>query len=319
MATARGFTDEQGRRYPALGRLMIPYSAARQIVSADHPERIVAPHDFIWDTDSPLDFDGHGTHVTGTIGQLTNDGIDTAGIAFNVKIMPVKTIATDWDFIFGALHFGTEDDVARATHYAVDNGARVLNMSIGGEGPSPVMEDAIKYAVGKGAFVAIAAGNGFEDGNPAEAPADSAPRIKGAVAVGAIDPLKRRAFYSATGSYVELVAPGGSNRGFARDGFVFQQTFNFNFTDTFLLDPAQYRAPRFDVIGVFGYIGTSMATPHVAALAAMLMQQGITEPAAIEDALEKYAIDLGPAGRDDEYGFGLIDARNTLRGLGLAK
>jgi subtilisin family serine protease len=68
-----------------------------------------------------------------------------------------------------------------------------------------------------------------------------------------------------------------------------------------------------------GYDGTSMAAPHVAGVAAMLMQQGITSPAAIEDALEKTAIDLGAAGRDDLFGFGLVDARNALFGKGAAK
>jgi subtilisin family serine protease len=68
-----------------------------------------------------------------------------------------------------------------------------------------------------------------------------------------------------------------------------------------------------------GYAGTSMATPHVAGVAAMLMQQGLTDPAAIEAALEQSAVDVGPPGRDDASGFGLIDARAALRGLGLAK
>ncbi len=98
-----------------------------------------------------------------------------------------------------------------------------------------------------------------------------------------------------------------------------QQTFDFTFTDTFLLPPSQFHAPRFDMFGYIGYIGTSMAAPHVAGVAAMLMQQGVTDPAAIEDLLEKTAIDLGAAGRDDTFGFGLVDARNALRGLGLAK
>jgi len=73
---------------------------------------------------------------------------------------------------------------------------------------------------------------------------------------------------------------------------------------------------------VFAYLpfqGTSMAAPHVSGLAAMLMQQGITSPAAIESAMEKFATDLGPQGRDDQYGFGLINPRASLRGLGLAQ
>jgi len=324
IANVPAFRDDQNRRYPPLGRINIPYSAARQVVSAAHPERIVAPHDFIWDGTSfatmPFDFDGHGTHVSGTIGQLTNDGEGTAGIAFNVKLMPVKVIDSVWDFLFGAPNEATDDVVARGVRYAADNGAKIINMSIGRDGPpAPVVEDAIKYAVGKGAFIAIAAGNGFEDGNPVEVVAEIASRVKGAVSVAAVDRARNHAFYSTAGPYVELAAPGGAIRGFGASGAVYQQTFNFDFTDTFLLPPAQYHAPRFDVMGYIPYSGTSMATPHVTGVAAILMQQGITDPAAIEDALEKTAIDLGVKGRDDQFGFGLIDARNAMFGLGLAK
>ncbi|HEY8551485.1 MAG TPA: S8 family serine peptidase, partial [Vicinamibacterales bacterium] len=80
-----------------------------------------------------------------------------------------------------------------------------------------------------------------------------------------------------------------------------------------------YRAPRFDVFSYRYFQGTSMAAPHVAGLAALLVQQGITSPAAIEAAIKRFAIDRGPAGRDDEYGFGLISPRETLRGLGLTR
>jgi serine protease len=320
-ATLPAFTVD-GVRYPALGRVTIPYSAASQLGPAS---RFVAPRDFVCPgSTTPLDFDGHGTHVSGTIGQLTNDNIGTAGVAFNVKLMPIKVLASVWDVAFGCASEtgGFDEDVARGLRYAADNGAKIANLSLGGPGPSgssPVMEDAIKYAVGKGVFVAMAAGNEFEDGNPTEQPAEIATRVQGAVSVAAVDPLKHRAFYSSTGSWVELSAPGGSNRGFSDNGFIWQQTFDFNYTDTFEFGPSRFTAPRFDVLAIIGYIGTSQAAPHVSGVAAMLMQQGITDPAAVEAALEKFATDLGDPGRDPMYGFGLIEARNTLRGQGIAK
>ncbi len=317
---------------PALGRITLPYVAATQLGAGS---RFVAPRDFIWDGNVPLDFDGHGTHVSGTIGQLTNDGIGTAGVAFGVRLMPVKVLDSDWDFIFGSPHQATDDVVAQGIRYAADNGAKVLNLSLGRPGPadcgtrptqpgcSPVIEDAVRYAVSKGAFLAVAAGNDFEVCEPMCNPTQVIPeicsRVNGCVSVAAVDPLKQHSWFSSTGTWIELSAPGGSNRGFTADGFIWQQTFDFNFVETFLLPPARYSAPRFDMIAYIGYIGTSQATAHVSGVAAMLMQQGMTDPAAVEAALEKFATDLGDPGKDSTYGFGLVNARNALRGLGIAK
>jgi serine protease len=355
-----------GVRYPPLGVRTIPYAAAPDLVGSN-ASRIVAPFDVISNgLNPPLDFEGHGTHVSGTVGQLTNDAIGVAGVAFNVKLMPVKALGGEWDVLFGLQPFvgGTDDDVATGIRYAADNGAQIINMSLGSSGPSncasaptqpgcsPAVESALRYAVctgpksstcsGKGVFVAVAGGNEFEDfdpdfgSNPTSVLAEIANRIKGVVSVAAVDPNRNRAWYSSTGNYIELAAPGGSNRGFSgTSGFVFQETFDFNFTDTFdptVVPPSRYGPPRFDVLAPIGYIGTSQATPHVSGIAAMLRQQGITDPAAIEDALEKLADPLGsaasdecpvgvtaPAGRTCSFGFGLVNARNALRGLGLAR
>jgi serine protease len=302
---------------PPLGTIDVPFAAAPDLGNAD---RFVAPRDFIWNDSDPLDFDGHGTHVSGTIGQATNNGIGVAGMAFNVRIMPVKVIQTEWDLIFGSPFQGTDDVVARGVRYAADNGAKVLNMSIGRAGPpAPAVQEAIQYAVSRGSFVVVAAGNDFLDGNPTQRPADVAPLIDGMVSVAAMARDRQRARYSSTGSYVELTAPGGdTTRGGAEAG-ILQQTYDFDFTQTFLLGPSRYRAPRFDVFAYQFFQGTSMAAPHVSGFAAMLMQQGITSPAAIEEVMKRYVTDLGPAGRDDEFGHGLINPRASLRGMGLVR
>lgn len=310
--------EEGGPVFPGLGLVDVPFAAAPDL---GDPSRFVSPRDFIWDDDLPLDLDGHGTHVAGTIGQATNNGIGVAGMAFNVRIMPVKVIADLWDAIFDNPNGGTDDVVAQGIRYAADNGAHVINMSIGREtgGPAPVVEAAVRYAVSKGVFVAIAAGNDAGGENRPNRSADFAARIDGAVAVGAVGRGLNRAFYSTTGSYVELSAPGGDQRLFGSEGGILQQSIDQTLVTTYDLGPALFSAPRFDAFRYYFAQGTSMATPHVSGFAALLRQQGLTSPAAIEAAMKRFATDRGTAGRDNEYGEGLINPRATLRGLGLAR
>jgi serine protease len=314
------FSNGTSLVYPALGPVDIPFAAASDLRSS--ADRFVAPHDFIWDDDLPVDLDGHGTHVAGTIGQLANNGIGTVGVAYNVRLMPVKVIDGDWDFIFGSPNEGTDETVARGIRYAADNGADVINMSIGRStgGPSPVVDAAIRYAVSQDVFVAIASGNTRDTGNQPNIIGQVSPTVAGCVTVGAVGRSLDVAFYSTTGPSVELSAPGGDTRqASGASGAILQQTLDQDLLHTYNRPPAQFGPPRADSFTFTYFQGTSMATPHVSGFAALLMQQGITDPGAIEDAMKRFATDRGASGRDDEYGAGLISPRATLRGLGLAR
>lgn len=270
-----------------------------------------------------FDADGHGSHVAGTIAQQTNNASGFAGIAYGTTILPLKVCWSYWDLQlalgadgirgFAPPDFGgcPDDAQVEALRYAADNGAKVINMSLGGAGAAPAVADALRYAVNRGAFVSIAAGNEALEGNPTSYPAAYAPTINGVVAVGAVDRSLTRASYSNFGSYLELVAPGGDGSSSATQVWQVAPVQSDLFFDLL--------SPRFDRYEPWGISGTSMSAPHVAGVAALLYSQGITNPAAIEAALKRFARDLGPTGRDDEYGYGLIDARATLRGLGVAR
>ena len=302
--------------FPALGIVDVPVSAAPELGGR---ERFVSPRDFIWNDDTPDDLDGHGTHVAGTIGQLTNNGVGVAGMAFNVRLMPVKVLDTIWDFIFNSPEFATDDVLARGIRYAVDNGAKVLNLSLGRTGaPAPVVRDAIVYAVSRGAFVAVAAGNDFLRGNPTKRPADVGPD-------GGRRGGGRRGPGQSAGLLLEHRCRSWSYGTGRRP--VARRHHGRHPPAVVRLRPHRYRPSRPSTVSdtavrcvrVPVLQGTSMAAPHVAGFAALLMQQGITSPAAVEAIMKRSATDLGPPGRDDAYGYGLINPRAALRGMGLLK
>jgi serine protease len=263
-------------------------------------------YDFVNDDAHPNDDEGHGTHVASTIAEATNNTTGMAGLAFGCAIMPVKVLDAAGD--------GTFFDVAEGIDYAVgytEGGAhpvKVINLSLGSEGTSQTLTSAIDRAVSGGVLVVAAAGNSGK--SLVEFPAN----LANVVAVGALDARKERPFYSNTGADLDFVAPGGNcDRDDTADGYgdcVFQQT----------LDPDFLDLGRYDQFCYCGLDGTSMATPHVAAAAALLFSQGFTDPAAVRAALEQTAERLGGApadGRNDTFGYGLVRPANALPGLGL--
>ncbi|ONN27158.1 peptidase S8 [Thermosipho affectus] len=258
-------------------------------VSFTHPDLqgiFVQGYDFV-DNDSdptdPAQDVSHGTHVTGTIAALSNNGKGVAGVnwgGYGIKIMPIRVLGADGS--------GTLDAVAQGVRYAADHGAKIINMSLGGGGDSQILKDAIQYAYNKGVTIICAAGN---ENGPVSYPA----RYPETIAVSAVRYDLQRAPYSNYGPEVDVAAPGGDTSvdqngdGYA-DG-VLSTTWTPNNGDTYMF-----------------LQGTSMAAPHVAGVAALLYASGKTTPEEIRSALKNTAKDLGPTGEDDYYGAGLVDA-----------
>ncbi len=268
-----------------------PYQRAPDLAGTN----FLPGYDFVNNDFHPNDDNGHGTHVSGTIAQTTNNSLGVAGIAFNCSIMPVKVLGADGS--------GTYQQIADGIYYAVDSGAMVINCSLGGSSSSSTMYDAVQYAYRNGVVMVAATGN---DNSIIGYPA----RYDECIAVGAVDINKARAYYSNYGTGMELMAPGGDTSvDLNGDGYVdgvLQLTFSGG-------DPTNF--------GYWFWQGTSMATPHVTGLIALIQSgwaaSGIENsgPSRIEnirDILHSTAEDLGPAGYDTVYGYGLIDAVAAL-------
>jgi serine protease len=252
----------------------------------------VPGYDFINNDAHPNDDCAHGTHVAGTIAQTTNNNLGVTGVAFNCSIMPVK--------VLDASGSGTYTAIANGVTFAADNGAEVINMSLGGAFTSTILQDAVIYAYNKGVTIVCAAGNA----------GTSAPQYPAAytqcISVSAVRYDKTYTDYTSYGTTIDICAPGGDvSIDQSGDGYVdgvLQQTHD---------------GTNYGTFAYYFYEGTSMASPHVAGVAALLISKagGTMTPDAVRAALQNTAMDLGTVGWDQYYGYGLVDANAALQSI----
>lgn len=254
-------------------------------VNKTHPDLIgnlIAGYDFSDNDSDPEDYDGHGTHVTGIIGATGSNATGISGVAWKVKIMPLKIFPN-----------ATDEVISSAIKYAVDNGARILNNSWGNDCSSPsrsqLIEDAINYAVKMGAIVVFAAGNSDTSNELCGYPA-SLPNVIG---VGALDIRDKKSSFSNYGEWVDIVAPGGTN-----DGNPEHDIFSTYIPFTYAYLP-----------------GTSMAAPIVSGVAALIWAKNPNLTAAeVRQILELSATDIydkNPSYRG-LLGRGKVNLKNAL-------
>ncbi|MEJ5249504.1 MAG: S8 family peptidase [Caldilinea sp.] len=241
-------------------------------INLNHPEfagRILPGYDFINDDADPIDDHGHGTHVAGIAAAALNNGAGAAGVCPQCTILPVKVLDSG--------NKGTWGTVAAGIYYAVDQGARVINLSLGATASSKTLERAIQYAEEHDVIVVAAAGNAASETPfyPAALPY--------VIAVGATTAQDVLWPLSNTGEHIDLTAPG------------------HRIYSTF-------RNPEYAYMS-----GTSMATPFVSGLAGLLVS---FNPAWTRDEIFQLmtanADDLGAPGKDAQYGFGRINVHRTL-------
>jgi serine protease len=267
----------------------------------------VPGRDFVGRDKRPHDHFGHGTHVAGTIAQHVNNGIGVTGLAYNAKVMPVRVLDENGE--------GGAYEISRGIRWAAKHDADVINLSLEFD-PSitarqvPGIISAIRFAHGKGAVVVAAAGN-ESDANVAY-PA----RARYAISVGATTEHQCQADYSNSGTGLDLVAPGGGNDAANADNPRDAQFCRPDLTGRDIYQQTFVNSPRrFGLPG--GYQGTSMAAPHVSAIAAMVIATERLgkdpKPGRIAAHLRNTARDLGPDGYDSRYGHGLVDAWAALR------
>lgn len=241
-------------------------------VRASHPDlagKVLAGRDFADSDSDPTDENGHGTAVAGLIGAASGNGTGMASVAWKTSILPVRVLGKDGS--------GSHSDIADGIVWATDQGADVINLSLGGTGSSVTLQNAVNYAWSKGVVIVAAAGNN----------GDSVPCYPGActnvVAVSATDSSDIRTSWSNYGSYIDIAAPGSNI-------LTLSGTSSYGAMD-----------------------GTSFSSPLTAGVVALMRAANpALSNANIVNALLTNADDLGASGKDHDFGYGRINARRAV-------
>ena len=253
----------------------------------DLADRLLRGRDFV-DGGAPQDEHGHGTHVAGIAAAAAGNGRGVAGVAPAASILPVRVLDENGS--------GSARDVARGIRWAVDRGARVVNLSLGDLGEplfGPAFDEAIAYAWSRGAIAVVAAGNeyllssGYSD--------------QDAIVVSATDREDRKPAYASGVGRAKwgMAAPGGAGETAGREEDDILSTY--------------WRPGRRNA---YAYLaGTSMAAPHVSGAAAVLLSRGLPPRETVRRLL-RTAADLGAQGPDATFGHGRLDVAAAVEGLG---
>ena len=274
-------------------------------VDTGHPDlagKIVPGYDFVAGDNDPRDENGHGTHVAGIAAAMTNNGVGVAGMSWGARIMPIR--------VLDASGSGWSSDIISGINWAYSNGAKVLNLSLGGPSYSASMQSAVTAAHNAGSLVVAAMGNcrtagpGCPTANPTSYPA----AYTNVMAVAATNRSDTYAYYSQYGAHCDIAAPGGAMTSIHDSNGIYSTMPTY---DVDMTGDGFYK--NYDYLQ-----GTSMATPYVSGLAALIWSAtpGLT-PAQVQQIMQNTAVDLGPAGWDANYGHGRINPLAALQSIAL--
>ncbi len=258
-------------------------------------KRLVLGRNFITRRDDSIDDNGHGTHVSGTIAQETNNGVGVAGVAPDATILAIKS--------FNEFGGSTTDSAVDGIRWATDNGAQVINMSFGGAPFSETMQRAVNEALRKNIVLVAASGNNGQ-------PQISFPAAyEGVISVGAIQLDKGIAPFSNHGPDLDIVAPGGNTSKDQND----DNNSDGVLQETLFTDLLKSKEP---IWNYYFLEGTSFSAPHVSGVAALILSLNPDfTPDEVRDILINTAEDLGEPGRDDKFGWGLVNAVEAVKSV----